>query len=97
MCECEYIADLLPEYISGGLERQQKNELVWHIKSCAQCRAEFALWIAVKHSLVPVASNEYPAMFGKLPEKETAFDTVRDVFTVVKKSLKLIRILEGGH
>jgi hypothetical protein len=46
---CEQIAELLPDYLQDGLAVDQRNLVEGHLQSCAQCRAEVALWNQLAH------------------------------------------------
>ena len=46
MNEHNQISDLLPLYVSGALERDQRLGVEQHLPTCADCRADLALWQA---------------------------------------------------
>ena len=48
MNEHTQITDLLPLYVSGALDRDQRAAVEQHLPTCAECQADLALW----HSLV---------------------------------------------
>jgi HEAT repeats/Putative zinc-finger len=50
--ECEQIAQLLPDYLQGDLGPDQQHNVEAHLKRCADCTEEVALW--KKLSLLPV-------------------------------------------
>lgn len=41
------IADLLPLYVSGALDGDQRQAVEQHLTGCAACRDDLALWVAV--------------------------------------------------
>lgn len=50
--KCEQIAELLPDYLQESLAPDQLREVEAHLKQCADCSEEVALW--KKLSLLPV-------------------------------------------
>jgi hypothetical protein len=50
--KCEQIAELLPDYLQGGLNPEQDDALEQHMEQCADCREELAIW--KKLALLPI-------------------------------------------
>ena len=50
--KCEQIAELLPDYLQGSLSPDQHRTVEAHLKECADCSEEVAVWR--KLSLLPV-------------------------------------------
>lgn len=50
--KCEQIAELLPDYLQGGLNPDQHRTVEAHLAECADCSEEVAVWR--KLSLLPV-------------------------------------------
>ena len=50
--ECEQIAQLLLDYLQGDLGADQQHNVEAHLKQCAGCAEEVALWR--KLSLLPI-------------------------------------------
>jgi len=50
--KCEQIAELLPDYLQGGLNPDQHRTVDAHLEQCADCSEEVAVWR--KLSLLPV-------------------------------------------
>ncbi|HEY6350857.1 MAG TPA: HEAT repeat domain-containing protein [Candidatus Angelobacter sp.] len=67
---CEQIAELLPDYLQEGLNREQRNLVERHLQSCDQCREEIALW--QKLALLP---EEHPG-----PESRVRFKAMLDAY-----------------
>lgn len=42
--KCEQIAELLPDFLCGGLEQTQTESVQHHLNECAECRDEVAVW-----------------------------------------------------
>lgn len=51
--KCEQIAELLPDFLRGGLKREQAEIVESHLNECAECRDEVAVW--EKLALLPAA------------------------------------------
>jgi anti-sigma factor RsiW len=51
--KCEQIAELLPDFLRGGLKREQAEIVESHLNECAECRDEVAVW--EKLALLPTA------------------------------------------
>lgn len=51
--KCEEIGELLPDFLCGALGPEQKQTVEDHLKGCAECRDEVAVW--EKLSLLPAA------------------------------------------
>ena len=49
--KCEQIAELLPDYLQGGLNADQHRNVEAHLEQCSECSEEVALWR--KLSLLP--------------------------------------------
>jgi Putative zinc-finger/HEAT repeats len=49
--KCEQVAELLPDYLQGGLPPEQRRAVEQHIAQCAECRDDVAIW--EKLSLLP--------------------------------------------
>ena len=52
MNEHAQLSDLLPLYISGGLDREQRLAVEKHLAGCAECQADLALWQTVAGAVV---------------------------------------------
>jgi anti-sigma factor RsiW len=50
--KCEYIAELLPDYLQGRLSTEQHHNVEGHLEQCADCSEEVVIWR--KLSLLPV-------------------------------------------
>lgn len=42
--KCERVAELLPDYLQGGLGHDLDDQVEDHLEQCAHCAAEVALW-----------------------------------------------------
>lgn len=42
--KCEQIAELLPDFLRGSLDREQAETVERHLNDCADCRDEVAVW-----------------------------------------------------
>jgi len=42
--KCERIAELLPDFLRGTLERERTEVVEQHLSGCAECRDEVAVW-----------------------------------------------------
>jgi anti-sigma factor RsiW len=42
--KCERIAELLPDFLSGSLERERTEVVEQHLAGCAECRDDVAVW-----------------------------------------------------
>ena len=42
--KCEQIAELLPDFLGGSLEREPAEKVERHLSECANCRDEVAVW-----------------------------------------------------
>jgi hypothetical protein len=51
--KCEQIAELLPDFLHGALNREQTDTVGRHLAECADCRDEVAVWD--KLALLPAA------------------------------------------
>ena len=39
---CDEIFELLPEYVGGGLSKELRGKVAFHLASCEECRLETA-------------------------------------------------------
>jgi Putative zinc-finger len=64
--KCEQIAEHLPDFLRGGLKREQAEIVERHLNECAECRDEVAVW--EKLALLPAAepSPEARERFEKM-------------------------------
>lgn len=67
--DCEQIAELLPDYLAN-LRPEQRHDVEAHLKECAECAEEVALWR--KLSLLPV---EQPS-----PESRSRFEAMLEAY-----------------
>jgi len=51
--KCERIAELLPDFLRGSLDRERAEVVEQHLASCAECRDDVAVW--KKLDLLPAA------------------------------------------
>ena len=80
MNDCRDISELLPEYISGRTSKEQDMDIIRHIASCPECRADLILWITAERSLKQT-EEESPAeiartMFDKIPARKTELERI---------------------
>jgi Putative zinc-finger len=68
--KCEQIAELLPDFLRGGLQREQAESVERHLDECADCREEVALWD--KLAVLP-ASEPSPAARARFEEMLRAY------------------------
>ena len=59
--KCEQISELLPDYLQGSLSPDQHRTVEAHLKECADCSEEVAVWR--KLSLLPV---EQPSRMSRV-------------------------------
>lgn len=59
--KCEQISELLPDYLQGSLRPDQHRTVEAHLKECADCSEEVAVWR--KLSLLPV---EQPSPMSRM-------------------------------
>lgn len=52
MNEHSQISDLLPLYVSGALDRDQRAAVEQHLPGCPECQADLALWRSVSAEIV---------------------------------------------
>src|SRR5512146_3049619 len=52
MNEHSKISDLLPLYVSGALDRDQRAAVEQHLPTCSECQADLALWKSVSAEIV---------------------------------------------
>lgn len=52
MSEHHLITDLLPLYVSGTLDRDQRLSVEQHLPTCAECQSDLALWLAVAGEVI---------------------------------------------
>jgi putative zinc finger protein len=57
--KCERIAELLPDFLRGSLERERTEVVEQHLEQCADCRDEAAVW--KKLELMPAAEPSLAA------------------------------------
>ena len=43
----EHLADLLPAFVNGSLDRASRNDVRVHLGRCMACRGEFEAWVAI--------------------------------------------------
>lgn len=71
MTDCEKICELLPEYLNGGLSREERGEVARHLAVCRDCRSEAAFLIRLKkasESLFSAPGGETGGAFDRVPE-----------------------------
>ena len=54
MNEIDPISDLLPLYVSGALDRDQRLAVEKHLPGCPDCQADLALWKSVSAEVTAV-------------------------------------------
>jgi hypothetical protein len=72
--KCEQIAELLPDFLRGGLDLGQTDTVERHLAECADCRDEVALWD--KLALLPAAEPN-PAARQRFEEMLRAYEAGR--------------------
>lgn len=72
--KCEQIAELLPDFLRGSLDREQTDTVERHLAGCADCRDEVAIWD--KLALLP-ASEPSPAARHRFEEMLRAYEVGR--------------------
>lgn len=45
---CDEIFELLPEYVGGGLSKELRGKVAFHLASCEECRLETAFLLKLK-------------------------------------------------
>jgi hypothetical protein len=73
--KCEEIAELLPDFLSGGLKREQAEIVERHLSECAECRDEVAVW--EKLALLPAAEPS-PGARARFEEMLRAYQAGRE-------------------
>src|SRR5262245_55795314 len=68
--KCEEIAELLQDYLQGGLKPDQHRTVDVHLEQCTDCSEEVAVWR--KLSLLPV---EQPS-----PESRLRFEAILQAY-----------------
>lgn len=72
---CAQIAELLPDFLRGGLQSEQAGIVERHLKECAECRDEVVVW--EKLSLLPAAEPS-PALRERFDNMWRAFQAGRE-------------------
>jgi HEAT repeats/Putative zinc-finger len=71
---CEQIAELLPDYLQGSLDPNQRGNVEAHLAQCADCSEDVAVW--KKLSLLPV-DQPSPASRARFEAMLQAFQAGR--------------------
>jgi len=84
------IADLLPMYVSGGLERSERQKVEHHLAGCAECQADLELWQAVSSEIV--SANRQLAASPALAERALArIYAQRKTPSVFRRAMQLLQ------
>ena len=72
---CSEILTLIPSYIDDFLDHEEKDRVAEHIKSCANCRAEYELMSSVKEKTkdlpdVTVSADFHKNLMAKAKEQK---------------------------
>jgi hypothetical protein len=97
MNEHSTLADLLPLYVSGALERSARPKVERHLAECAECRADLELWQALSNEIVqenrrlaaPPALVER-ALAHVHPQRKAAL-AFRDAAQLLRAQVPLVR------
>ena len=55
---CEHVRSLFSDYLDGALTGHEMMAVSSHLESCKACKAEFAGWRTMQHSLAMIISHE---------------------------------------
>jgi anti-sigma factor RsiW len=84
------IADLLPMYVSGALERWERQRVERHLAECAECKADLELWQAVSSEVV--SANRQLAAPPMLAERVLArIHARRKTPSVFRRAVQLLQ------
>lgn len=74
---CGKYKNMMPEYISGELEDNDRAELTSHIEECADCRSDLetekALLAITAEEIYDIPDGLNSAILSKLPDKKHSF------------------------
>jgi anti-sigma factor RsiW len=83
--KCEQIAELLPDYLQGSLNREQTGLVEEHVRACAACSDEVAIW--KKLSLLPI---EQPSLASR-----AHFEAMLDAYQTARGDRSSVASPEG--
>jgi len=84
------IADLLPMYVSGRLERLERQKVERHLAECAECQADLELWQAMSGEIV--SANLQLAAPPALAERALAhIHAQRKTHSVFRRAAQLLQ------
>lgn len=70
--KCERVAEMLPDYLQGGLGHDLDDQIEDHIEQCANCAQEVALWKELAHLPIeqpsPALRSRFQAMLSAYGE-----------------------------
>jgi HEAT repeat protein len=80
--KCERVAEMLPDYLQGGLGHDLDDQIEDHIEKCANCAQEVALWKEL--ALLPVEQPS-PALRSRFQAMLSAYGEGRSEKPAVAK------------
>ncbi|HNT55902.1 MAG TPA: zf-HC2 domain-containing protein [Anaerolineaceae bacterium] len=85
----QHTIDRLPLYAAGQLDEKERSELDQHLKTCASCRADLQLWLAVR-SEVGSANSHVHAPDGVSERALERIHTPSPLSLAVKRTFSLL-------
>ena len=92
---CDEIFELLPEYVGGGLSKELRGKVAFHLASCEECRLETALLLKQKRPAeLPESVRNTAFELVKSDQKcddslSAALDTLSDTIRTTRAALRL--------
>lgn len=88
--DCEIVEDLIPLYHDKAVSEKTKNAVEYHIKSCAACKAEYALYLK---DLPKPDGKSTVGEFHRLMKKKR----LKQMFTVLVAVVLSALIFQSGY
>lgn len=87
---CDEISELLPEYIGGGLSKELRGMVAFHLASCAECRRETALLIKLRCP-AELPESVRKSAFALVKADSKRDESVLGAFEVINDSIGMTR------
>ncbi len=84
------IADLLPMYVAGDLERSERQKVERHLAGCAECRADLELWQAVSSEIVS-ANRQLAAPTAPVERALMHVHPERKTLSIFRRAVQLLQ------
>ena len=91
------LQELLPFYVSGALEDEDRQAVAAHLRECPACREEVQLWraasdvIAAENAALQAPPDALPNMLAQLQPQRTLRQVCQSTLSILKAQVSLVR------